>query len=312
MGSIVLRTSHRSATKGTAMRWAIQRIPWTATNKKQGKKTEFQSGIQCNFGATLMTYLAHADFAVGFEQEPADRHTDQIWTKTSPRFVVDFVKQRQGIVCVWHVIVLVCNKAGGDPWGYHECDQHAWCHTEVSIDNRQMKHIKHKIYRIPKLNEHWKALTWRRRSKWLHRWYRTVCHLTNTNSKACTVQQQNKHKRFSEICSKWNRKCHATHHILYWEQRIDVQHISPPVFWAIDMIHCGRIEHRLMFKVFHRNLNQSQHKHVRCRQTNESIENQAQEMESAGRNFIDAFCQFLQVALCICTEVDVGDKETAA
>lgn len=35
-------------------------------------------------------------------------------------------------------------------------------------------------------------------------------------------------------------------------------------------------------------------------------------MESAGRNFIDAFCQFLQVALCICTEVDVGDKETAA
>lgn len=59
------------------------------------------------------THFAHADLAIGFEQQPTHGHSNQVWTKTSPWFIVDFVEQSQRIVSVWHVIVLEGNEASG-------------------------------------------------------------------------------------------------------------------------------------------------------------------------------------------------------
>lgn len=60
-----------------------------------------------------VTHFGHTDLAIGFEQQPTHGHSDEVWAKASPWFIVDFVEQSQRIVGVWHVIVLEGNKAGG-------------------------------------------------------------------------------------------------------------------------------------------------------------------------------------------------------
>lgn len=46
----------------------------------------------------LITHRVHLDFALSLEQHPADGHAHEVWSKSRPRFIVDFVEQRQRVI----------------------------------------------------------------------------------------------------------------------------------------------------------------------------------------------------------------------
>lgn len=75
---------------------------------------------------------SHAQFAIGFEQNPADAHANQIRSEAGPRLVVDLVEQRQRIVAVGHVIVGERKIAGGGPRRDDEHDQNGERAFEVA------------------------------------------------------------------------------------------------------------------------------------------------------------------------------------
>lgn len=101
-----------------------------------------------------------------------------------------------------------------------------------------------------------------------------------------------------------------THHILHREQCVDIQHISPPIFRAIHMVHRWWIENGVMFEILHGYLNHAEDKHVRGGQANETVHDQSEEMECSGRDFANALRQLLQVTFCVCAEIDVRNEET--
>lgn len=101
----------------------------------------------------------------------------------------------------------------------------------------------------------------------------------------------------------------VTHHILHRKQCVDVQHISPPIFRAIHMVHRWWIEDGVVLEIFHGYLNHAEDKHVRGGQSNETVHDQSEEMECSGRDFAHTLRQLLQVTLCIGPEVDVWNEE---
>lgn len=62
-------------------------------------------------------------------------------------------------------------------------------------------------------------------------------------------------------------------------------------------------------EVLHNHFDQQQDEHIRCGQPNKSIANQADKVEKAGRELIDAFRQFFQFAFGVCAEVDERHQE---
>lgn len=54
----------------------------------------------------------------------------------------------------------------------------------------------------------------------------------------------------------------VTHHLVYWEQSVDVQNISPPIVGTIHMIIGRRVEYRIIGEPFHGNFYNSKSKQV--------------------------------------------------
>lgn len=67
----------------------------------------------------------------------------------------------------------------------------------------------------------------------------------------------------------------------------------------------------MVVEILHDHFDAAQHEHVRGRQPDEAVHDQAEEVECAGRDFADALRQLLQVALGVGAEVDVRDEEAA-
>lgn len=65
-----------------------------------------------------------------------------------------------------------------------------------------------------------------------------------------------------------------------------------------------------MVEVLHDHFDAAQYKHIRSGQSNETIDNQTEEMEGASGHFAHTLRQFLQIAFGICAEIDVRDQES--
>lgn len=87
------------------------------------------------------------------------------------------------------------------------------------------------------------------------------------------------------IQTKWN---YGAYHLFDREQSVYVEHVAPPIVWAILVIQRGRFKNGMMMKVFHNNFDETQYKHIWCGQTNKAITNQTKEMESACCDFAHA------------------------
>lgn len=94
-------------------------------------------------------------------------------------------------------------------------------------------------------------------------------------------------------------------------ESVDVQHVAPPVLWAIIVVETRRHEHHVVGEITHNRVGDADHVQVRSGETGESVAGEPQEVERGGCELVDAVRQPVEVSFGIVAQVQEDDEKSA-